>query len=136
MKRLLLFATLVPFACLAQPLNTTNNPNLPGYQIPSQQRTQTRMLNQQSQQQGMLKQQMQSQTCIQQQHLQTQLDNNAQRVRQAQPGALDSGSQQFLPNIGNGMLNKSVDAPGQQHLLREKRNGDMLQRPQTTPLNP
>lgn len=131
MKKLLLLAVLVPFAGLAQPLNTTNNPNLPGYQIPSQQRMQTQMLNQQSQQQGMLKQQMQSQTRIQEQHLQTQLNNNMQRIQQAQPG-----NQQLLPNNGKGMLTPTERAAGQQHLLQERHNGDMLKKPQTVPLNP
>ena len=126
MKRLLLLAALVPFAGLAQPLNTTNNPNLPGYQNPSQQRMQTQMLNQQSQQQGMLKQQMQSQTQLQQQHLQTQLNTNTQRLQQAQP----------LPNNGKGMLTPTERAAGQQHLLQERQNGDMLKKPQTVPLNP
>ncbi len=31
MKRLLILAAWLPFAALAQPLNTTNNPNLPDY---------------------------------------------------------------------------------------------------------
>ena len=43
MKRLLLLAMLLPFAGFAQPINTMNNPNQPGYQIPSQQRMQTQM---------------------------------------------------------------------------------------------
>ncbi len=60
MKRLLLITALLPFAVLAQPINTMNNPNQPGYQIPSQQRMQTQMQTQQIQQQGMLKQQMQT----------------------------------------------------------------------------
>lgn len=131
MKRLLLLAALVPCTALAQPLNTTNNPNLPGYQVPSQQRMQTQMLNQQSQQQGMLKQQMQSQTHLQQQHLQTQLDNNTQRIQQTQPG-----NPQMLPNNGKGMLTPTERAAGQQHLLQERQNGDMLKKPQTVPLNP
>lgn len=59
MKRLLLITALLPFAVLAQPINTLNNPNQPGYKIPSQQRMQTQMQTQQIQQQGMLKQQMQ-----------------------------------------------------------------------------
>lgn len=55
MKRLLLITALLPFAVLAQPINTMNNPNQPGYKIPSQQRMQTQMQTQQIQQQGMLK---------------------------------------------------------------------------------
>lgn len=52
MKRYLILAALLPFACLAQPINTLNNPNQPGYQIPSQQRMQTQMQTQQIQQKG------------------------------------------------------------------------------------
>lgn len=52
MKRLLLLAMLLPFAGFAQPINTMNNPNQPGYQIPSQQRMQTQMQTQQIQQKG------------------------------------------------------------------------------------
>ncbi|EJQ4247319.1 DUF2756 family protein [Salmonella enterica] len=78
MKRLLLITALLPFAVLAQPINTMNNPNQPGYQIPSQQRMQTQMQTQQIQQQGMLKQQMQTQARSQQQNLQSQLNANTQ----------------------------------------------------------
>jgi hypothetical protein len=46
MKRLLILTALLPFAVLAQPLNTLNNPNQPGYEIPSQQRMQTQMMGQ------------------------------------------------------------------------------------------
>ncbi len=42
MKRLLILTALLPFVGFAQPINTLNNPNQPGYQIPSQQRMQTR----------------------------------------------------------------------------------------------
>ena len=47
MKRLLILTALLPFAALAQPINTLNNPNQPGYVIPSQQRMQTEMMSQQ-----------------------------------------------------------------------------------------
>ena len=47
MKRLLLLTALLPFVGFAQPINTLNNPNQPGYQIPSQQRMQTQMQTQQ-----------------------------------------------------------------------------------------
>ncbi|EAM8299041.1 DUF2756 family protein [Salmonella enterica] len=135
MKRLLLITALLPFAVLAQPINTMNNPNQPGYQIPSQQRMQTQMQTQQIQQQGMLKQQMQTQARSQQrmqtqmqtqqiqqqgmlkqqmqtqarsqqQNLQSQLNANTQRVQQGQPG---NGmlSQQTLPNTQGGMLSGS-----------------------------
>ena len=36
MKRLLILTALLPFVGFAQPINTLNNPNQPGYQIPSQ----------------------------------------------------------------------------------------------------
>lgn len=108
MKRLLLLAALVPLAGFAQPLNTLNNPNQPGYVIPSQQRLQTQMQSQQIQQKGMLNQQMQTQSKMQQQQLQSQLNNNQQRVLQSQPG------QQVLPNTNGGMLN---GGSGQQHML-------------------
>lgn len=58
MKRLLLLTALLPFVGFAQPINTLNNPNQPGYQIPSQQRMQTQMQTQQIQQKGMLNQQL------------------------------------------------------------------------------
>ena len=98
MKRLLILAALLPFAALAQPLNTTNNPNLPDYKIPSQQRLQTQMKSQQVQQKGMLNQQLQTQTRVQQQQLQTQLNNDRQRIQQAQPGERNPAGQQMLPN--------------------------------------
>ncbi|WP_000826036.1 DUF2756 domain-containing protein [Salmonella enterica] len=77
MKRLLLITALLPFAVLAQPINTMNNPNQPGYQIPSQQ-----------------------------QNLQSQLNANTQRVQQGQPGNGMLG-QQTLPNTQGGMLSGS-----------------------------
>lgn len=92
MKRLLLITALLPFAVLAQPINTMNNPNQPGYQIPSQQRMQTQMQTQQIQRQGMLKQQMQAQARSQQQNLQSQLNANTQRVQQGQPATVCSVS--------------------------------------------
>jgi hypothetical protein len=60
MKRLLILTALIPFAALAQPLNTMNNPNQQGYVIPSQQRMQTEMMSQQQQQKGMLNQQLEN----------------------------------------------------------------------------
>lgn len=103
MKRLLLITALLPFAVLAQPINTLNNPHQPGYQIPSQQRMQTQMQTLQIQQQGMLKQQLQTQARSQQQNLQSQLNANTQRV---QPGNGMLG-QQTLPNTRGGMLSGS-----------------------------
>ena len=82
MKRLLILTALLPFAALAQPINTLNNPNQPGYVIPSQQRMQTEMMSQQQQQKGMLNQQLKTQTQVQQQHLQNQMNTNTQRVQQ------------------------------------------------------
>jgi len=126
MKRLILVATLLPFAVFAQPINTLNNPNQPGYQNPSQQRMQNQMMMQQQQQTGMLNQQLQTQTRVQQQHLQTQMDNNTQRIQQSQPGG------QVLPNTSGGMLSGgSVDSGGvqQQHMLPQRQNGDMLNNP-------
>lgn len=126
MKRLILVAALLPFAVFAQPINTLNNPNQPGYQNPSQQRMQNQMMIQQQQQTGMLNQQLQTQTRVQQQHLQTQMNNNTQRIQQSQPGG------QVLPNTNGGMLSGGgVDASGvqQQHMLPQPQNGSMLNNP-------
>ncbi len=88
MKRLLLLTALLPFVGFAQPINTLNNPNQPGYRIPSQQRMQTQMQQRmQIQTKGMLNQQLKTQTQLQQQHLENQINNNSQRVLQSQPGA-------------------------------------------------
>jgi hypothetical protein len=130
MKRLIIAAVFLPLSAFAQPLNTTNNPNLPGYQIPSQQRMQTHMLNQQQQQKGMLNQSVQTQSRLQQQHLEAQINNNTQRVREAQPGELDPGKQQMLPNTRGGMLNQGVNSEAtltqQQHMLPPKQTNGML----------
>lgn len=61
MKRLLRLGLLFPLSCLAQYPNPLNNPNLPSYQNPTQQRLQIQMQAQQLQQQNMLNQQIQSQ---------------------------------------------------------------------------
>lgn len=124
MKRYLILTALLPFAVLAQPLNTMNNPNQPGYEIPSQQRMQTQMLGQQQQQKGMLNQQLKTQTQIQQQHLQTQMNNNTQMIQQGQPRV------QPLPNTGGGMLSGETSSGQQQHMLPPRSNGDMLNNPQ------
>lgn len=127
MKPYLILAALLPFGAFAQPLNTMNNPNLPDYQIPSQQRMQTQMLNQQSQQKGMLNQQLQTQTRIQQQHLESQINNNSQRIIQSQPGEPILPRQQPLPNSNGGMLNNSdASLNTQQHMLPQQTNGSML----------
>ena len=110
MKRLWILTALIPFAALAQPLNTMNNPNQQGYVIPSQQRMQTEMMSQQQQQKGMLNQQLKTQTQMQQQSLQNQMNANTQRVQQGQVmlgGMTSSGS-------------------GQQHMLPPQSNGSML----------
>ena len=107
MKRLLLLTALLPFVGFAQPINTLNNPNQPGYQIPSQQRMQTQMQTQQIQQKGMLNQQLKTQTQLQQQHLENQINSNSQRVLQPQPGELNPARQQMLPNTNGGMLNSN-----------------------------
>lgn len=138
MKKLLILAAFLPLTAFAQPLNVTNNPNMSGYQIPSQQRLQTQMHTQQQVQKGMLNQQLQTQTRMQQQHLESQINNNSQRVLQSQPGELNMGQQQVLPNTHGGMLrlgsNTDAGLTQQQHMLPEKRNGDMLnQNTVTTP---
>lgn len=112
MKRLVIVAALLPFTAFAQPLNPTNNPNQPGYVVPSQQRMQTQMLNQQQQQQGLLKQQQQTQSRQQQQNLQMQMNDNSQRIRQAQPGELNPAHQQVLPNSNGGMLSQGSTSGG------------------------
>ena len=125
MKRLILVAALLPFAVLAQPINTLNNPNQQGYVIPSQQRMQNQMMIQQQQQTGMLNQQLQTQTRVQQQHLQTQMNNDTLRVQQSQPGG------QVLPNTNGGMLSGVESSGGvqQQHMLPQRQNGDLLNNP-------
>ena len=131
MKRLLILTALLPFVGFAQPINTLNNPNQPGYQIPSQQRMQTQM---QIQQKGMLNQQLKTQTQLQQQHLENQINNNSQRVLQSQPGERNPARQQMLPNTNGGMLNSNRNPDSslnQQHMLPERRNGDMLNQPST-----
>lgn len=96
-RPLLLFTVLLPFVSVAQPINTMNNPNQSGYENPSQQRMQTRMLSQQQQQQGVLNQQLQNQTRLQQRQLQTQLDSTLQRVQPSRPGKNDTPRPPVLP---------------------------------------
>ena len=123
MKRLLILTALLPFAALAQPLNTMNNPNQQGYVIPSQQRMQTEMMSQQQQQKGMLNQQLKTQTQMQQQSLQNQMTTNTQRIQQGQV------REQPLPNPHGGMLGGMTSSgSGQQHMLpsQSPSNGGML----------
>ena len=121
MKRLPILIALLPFAALAQPINTLNNPNQQGYVIPSQQRMQTEMMSQQQQQKGMLNQQLKTQTQVQQQHLQNQMNTNTQRVQQGQM------REQPLPNSNGGRLGGGVSqSSGQQQMLPTQQNGSML----------
>ncbi|CCJ86578.1 DUF2756 family protein [Cronobacter dublinensis] len=121
MKRYLLLAAALPLAALAEPINVLNNPNQPGYVIPSQQRLQTQMQSQQIQQKGMLNQQLQTQSRLQQQQLQTQMNNNVARIQQNQPGNLNPQREQVLPNTNGGMLNHQASS---QQMLNS--NGSML----------
>lgn len=87
------------------------------------------MQTQQIQQKGMLNQQLKTQTQLQQQHLENQINNNSQRVLQSQPGERNPARQQMLPNTNGGMLNSNRNPDSslnQQHMLPERRNGDML----------
>ncbi|MDM4575676.1 DUF2756 family protein [Klebsiella oxytoca] len=104
MKAMLYLAALVPLSVMAQPINIDNNPNQPGYVVPSQQRMQNQMQTQQMQQQNTLKQGIQSQSRTQQQHLQTQLNNDRQRVQQNN----NLTRQQPLPNNNGGMLQRQT----------------------------
>jgi hypothetical protein len=52
MKAMLYLAALLPLSVMAQPINIDNNPNQPGYVVPSQQRMQNQMQTQQQQQQS------------------------------------------------------------------------------------
>ncbi|HDS9360215.1 TPA: DUF2756 family protein [Enterobacter chengduensis] len=125
MKRIVILMALLPFAALAQPINTLNNPNQQGYVIPSQQRMQTEMMSQQQQQKGMLNQQLRTQTQMQQQNLQNQMNANTQRVQQGQM------REQPLQNKNGGMLGGgSTLNGGQQHMLTPPSNGNMLNNPQ------
>ncbi|HHG1918702.1 TPA: DUF2756 domain-containing protein [Klebsiella pneumoniae] len=85
MKAILFLAALMPLGVLAQPININNNPNQPGYVVPSQQR-------------------MQNEMKVQQQHLQNQLQTNQQRA--AQGGNLNA-PQQVRPNNNGGMLRQT-----------------------------
>lgn len=141
MKKILLVVALLPLTCLAQPINTLNNPNQPGYQIPSQQRMQQQMQTQQIQQKGMLNQQLQTQTRVQQQHLESQINNNSQqdvfKVKKTLPNELDVGTQQVLPNTNGGMLSGSgSNVSGQDHMLQPRTNGSMLNSHGSSTLQP
>lgn len=131
MKKLLIIAALLSPYSFAQPVNVLNNPNQPGYVNPSEQRMQNQMQSQQIQQKGMLNQQLQTQNRVQQQHLESQINNNTQRIRESAPGEMNQQTQQVLPNTNGGMLNNGSSSQdrllnNQQHMLSGKTNGDML----------
>ncbi|MGD9426260.1 DUF2756 domain-containing protein [Pantoea sp. NSTU24] len=84
-KWMMVFAALLPFASQATTLNSTNDPNRPGYN-PSQQRMQSQMQTQQQQQQLKLRQDQQRQTQDMQRKMQEQRDSARQRVIDTQPG--------------------------------------------------
>ena len=133
MKRLLLLTALLPFVGFAQPINTLNNPNQPGYQIPQPAADANSNADAANSAKGMLNQQLKTQTQLQQQHLENQINNNSQRVLQSQPGGeRNPARQQMLPNTNGGMLNSNRNPDSslnQQHMLPERRNGDMLNQP-------
>ncbi|MDU7372199.1 MAG: DUF2756 domain-containing protein [Klebsiella michiganensis] len=81
MKAMLYLAALLPLSVMAQPINIDNNPNQPGYVVPSQQRMQNQM-----------------------QTLQTQLNNDRQRVQQNN----NLTREQPLPNTNGGMLQRQT----------------------------
>ncbi|MNI92763.1 hypothetical protein D3C73_1506050 [compost metagenome] len=68
--------------------------------------------------------------------MENQINTNSQRVRQSQPGELNTSQQQMLPNNNGGMLNTNRNPDStlnkQQQMLSEKKNGDML-KPSSTP---
>lgn len=88
MQKLLMLALLLPLSSQAQQPNPLNNPNLPGYQNPTQQRLQSQMQAQQLQQQKTLRQQVQTQDMQQQQQLNNEINAQSQRVIQSQPGMI------------------------------------------------
>ena len=88
LKGVLVFlAALMPLGVLAQPININNNPNQPGYVVPSQQRMQNEMKVQQQQQQSMLKQDLNNQTRSQQQRMQRLLEHEAVSRQEAEAAA-------------------------------------------------
>lgn len=109
MKSLVTLVALLPLAVFAQPINSMNNPDLPGYQNPSQVRMSQQMNDQQLQQQSMLNQDVSSSNNMLNQQLQSNMNNDSQRVLDLQPGT------QIMPNQGGGMLS----GDGQQHMLNQ-----------------
>jgi hypothetical protein len=92
-KWMIVLAALMPFASQANTLNSTNDPNRPGYN-PSQQRMQSQMQTQQQQQQLKLRQDQQRQTQDMQRKMQEQRDSARQRVITTQPGQQNQNSNQ------------------------------------------
>lgn len=90
MRNLLMLLMVIPLSALAQPPNSLNNPNLPGYQNPSQQRLQTEMQTQQKVQQNRLQQQIQTESRQHQQQLNQELNASRQRVLESQPGMIST----------------------------------------------
>lgn len=101
MRNLLMLLMVIPLSALAQPPNPLNNPNLPGYQNPSQQRLQTEMQTQQQVQQNRLQQQIQTESRQHQQQLNQELNASRQRVLESQPGMINMPQ----PNPSPKMLN-------------------------------
>lgn len=81
----------------------------------------------------MLNQQLKTQTQLQQQHLENQINNNSQRVLQSQPGSeIPPGSNAAQHQRRMLNSNRNPDSSlNQQHMLPERRNGDMLNQPST-----
>ena len=55
-------------------------------------------------------------------------------LNKSQPGERNPARQQMLPNTNGGMLNSNRNPDSslnQQHMLPERRNGDMLNQPST-----
>ena len=91
-KWLIVIAALLPLSSMANMLNSTTDPNKPGYN-PSQQRMQSQMQTQQQQQQLKLKQDQQQQNQELQRKMQERRDSAQQRVIQSQPGQQNGNSQ-------------------------------------------
>lgn len=124
---LMVIAALLPLSALAQPLTPQQQQQSNDARMinPSQQRQQQEMQLKQSQQQSMLRQSVQNQQQRQQQSLQNQIQSNNNLIQDSQPGKLFPRGEQPLPNTDGGMLNGGGSG-GQQHMLQEKVNGDML----------
>lgn len=127
-KMLMVIAALLPLSALAQPLTPQQQRQNNDVRMinPSQQRQQQEMQIKQSQQQGMLRQNVQNQQQRQQQNLQNQIRNNNNMIQNSQPGKLIPRAEQTLPNTHGGMLSGGGSGSGEQHMLPQRVNGDML----------